>query len=233
MLFCSRCMHSQLMARTSTKGCRRVIFSHLPCFSRMLGTASGLLSFLPSCLVECAPLPERVLRNGARNMHLRRRRRKTCSARTDRQTRRFWTSQKLLIQQQARLGMREYDARQPACHYNLHIQPACGGLDYHNYHIRYLGIREDKHVWSVVDAPSGQEKSHRVYAFSKEHFIREVIDAASSLLVTDMTNDVGDPSLWANLCEHLALVLFDLYRYDLEKTSGGLLRKKPDQERRS
>ena len=153
-------------------------------------------------------------------MHRRPRRRKTRSARTDRQTRRFWTSQGLLIQQQARLGMREYDARQPACHYNLHIQPACGGLDYHNYHIRYLGIREDKHVWSVVDAPSGKEKSHRVYAFSKGHFIREVIDVALSLLITDMTNDVGDPSLWTKLSEYLALVLFDLYRHDLEKTSG-------------
>jgi len=81
-------------------------------------------------------------------------------------------------------------------------------------------MREDQHVWSVVDAPSGQEKSHRVYSFSKQHFIREVIDTASSLLVTDMTNDVGDPSLWATLSEYLALVLFDLYRHDLEKTSG-------------
>ena len=71
----------------------------------------------------------------------------------------------------------------------------------------------------MVDAPYGQEKSHRVYAFSKEHFIREVIVAASSLLVTDMTNDVGDPSLWAKLSEELAFVLFDLYRQDLEKTS--------------
>lgn len=153
-------------------------------------------------------------------MHRRPGRRKTRSARTDRQTRWFWTSRGLLIRQQGWLGMREYDARQPACHYNLHIQPACGGLDYHNYHIRYLGMREDKHVWSVVDAPSGKEKSHRVYAFSKEHFIGEVIDVASSLLVTDMTNDVGDPSLWAKLSEDLALVLFDLYRHDLEKTSG-------------
>jgi hypothetical protein len=150
-------------------------------------------------------------------MYRKPRRRKTRSARTNRQTRWFWTSRRLLIQQQGWLGMREYDARQPACHYNLHIQPACGGPD---YHIRYLGIREDKHVWSVVDAPSGQEKSHRIYAFSKEHFIREVIDAASSLLVTDMTNDIGDPSLWARLFECLALVLFDLYRHELEKTSG-------------
>ena len=153
-------------------------------------------------------------------MHRRSRRRNTRSARTERQTRSCWTSQELLIQQQGWLGMREYDARQPACHYNLHIQPACGGLDYHNYHIRYLGMREDKHVWSVVDAPSGHEKSHRVYTFSKGHFIREVIDAASSLLVTDVTNDVGDPSLWIRLFESLALVLFDLYRHDLEKTSA-------------
>ncbi len=153
-------------------------------------------------------------------MHPRKRRRKTRSARTDRQTRCCWTSRELLIPLQGWLGMREYDARQPACHYNLHIQPACGGLDYHNYHIRYVGMQEDNHVWSVVDAPSGKEKSHRVYAFSKEHFIREVIDAVSSLLVTDLTNDVGDPSLWTRLCEHLAFVLFDLYRHDLEATSG-------------
>jgi hypothetical protein len=168
-----------------------VIFFHLPCFSPYRGP---LQVCSPSCLVECAPSPKRVQRNGARNMHPRKRRRKTRSARTDRQTRWFWTNRGLLIQQQVWLGMREYDARQPACHYNLHIQPACGGLDYHNYHIRYLGMREDKHVWSVVDAPSGKEKSHRVYAFSKEHFIREVIDEVLSLLVTAMTNDVGDPS---------------------------------------
>jgi ribosomal protein L1 len=119
--------------------------------------------------------------------------------------------------------MREYDKkRQPSCHYNLHIQPASGGLDYHNYHIRYVGIREDKHVWSVVDAPAGKEKSHRIYAFSKEHFIREAIDAACSLLVTDMTNDVGDPSLWGKLAEDMALVLFDLYRHDLEKMAERL-----------
>jgi hypothetical protein len=111
--------------------------------------------------------------------------------------------------------MREYDRRQPVSHYNLHIQPAGGGLDYHNYHIRYLGMRADKHVWSVVDAPAGKEQSHRVYAISKAHFIREVIEAASILLVTDVTNDVGDPLLWAALSEDLALVLFDLYRHDL------------------
>jgi hypothetical protein len=151
-------------------------------------------------------------------MHRRTGRRKTRCARTDRQIRWFWTSRDLLIRQQAWLGMREYDSRQPACHYNLHIQPACGGPDYHNYHIRYLGMRKDKHAWSVVDAPYGEEKSHRVYALPKGHFIHEVIDAASSLLVTDMTNDVGDPSLWVRLAEDLGFVLFDLYRDDLEKT---------------
>ena len=152
-------------------------------------------------------------------MRRRRRRRKTRSARAPRQTRCFWTSRGLLIQQRGWLGMREYDKRQPACHYNLHIQPACGGLDYHNYHIRYLGLRADQHVWSVVDAPYGKEQSHRVYAFSKGRFIQEVIEAASSLLVTDLTNDVGDPSLWTRLAEDLAQVLFDLYRHDLEKRS--------------
>lgn len=146
--------------------------------------------------------------------------RKTRSTR-NRQTRWLWTSRGLLIQQRGWLGIREYDKRHPACHYNLHIQPACGGQDYHNYHIRYLGISEDQHAWSVVDAPYGQEKSHRVYTFPKEHFIREVIEAVSSLLVTDMTNDVGDPTLWAELAEDLALVLFDLYRHGLEKATEG------------
>ena len=155
-------------------------------------------------------------------MHRRSGRRKTRSARSDRKMRWFWTSRGLLIQQQAWLGMREYDTRHPACHYNLHIQPVCGGPDYHNYHIRYLGMREGKYAWSMVDAPSGKEKSHRVYAFSKEHFIREVVDAASYLLITDMTNDVGDPSLWARLAEDLAFVLFDLYRDEMEKTCGKL-----------
>jgi hypothetical protein len=155
-------------------------------------------------------------------MSLKPERRKTRSARTNRQTRWFWTSRELLIQQQGWLGMREYDGRQPACHYNLHIQPACGGLDYHNYHIRYLGTRENKHVWSVVDAPYGKEKSHRVYAISREHFIAEAIDVVAGLLVTDMTNDISDSSLWTRLSEHLALVLFDLYRHGLEKTSGRL-----------
>jgi hypothetical protein len=152
-------------------------------------------------------------------MHRRARRRKRRSTRAPRHMRWFWISQGLLIQQQGWLGMREYDARQPSCHYNLHIQPASGGQDYHNYHIRYLGIREDQHVWSVVDAPYGKEQSHRFYALSKGHFIREVIEAASSLLVTDMTNDVGDPTLWARLSETLALVLFDLYRHHLDKTA--------------
>jgi hypothetical protein len=71
----------------------------------------------------------------------------------------------------------------------------------------------------VVDAPYGKEKSHRVYAFSKQHFIREVIDTASSLLITDMTDDIGDPSLWARLSDKLVLVLFDLYRHNLEEAS--------------
>lgn len=154
-------------------------------------------------------------------MHRRRRRRKTRSARTPRQKRWFWTSRGLLIQQRGWLGMREYDKRQPACHYNLHIQPICGGMDYHNYHIRYLGLKAGQHVWSVVDAPYGKEQSHRVYAFSKGRFIQEVIDVASSLLVADMTNDVGDPSLWTRLAEDLAQVLFDLYQHDLEKTFAG------------
>jgi len=152
-------------------------------------------------------------------MHRKSRRRKSRSARTNRNTWWFWTSQELLIEQQACLGAREYDTRHPACHYNLHIQPACGGLDYHNYHIRYMGMRENKHVWSVVDAPYGVEKSHRVYSLSREHFISEMIDTTSSMLVTDTTNDVGDPSLWIRLYEYLAFVLFDLYRYDVEKTS--------------
>jgi hypothetical protein len=152
-------------------------------------------------------------------MHRKSMRRKSRSARTNRNTWWFWTSQGLLIEQQACLGSREYDTRHPACHYNLHIQPTCGGLDYHNYHIRYMGMRENKHVWSVVDAPYGKEKSHRVYALSKEHFIREMIDTASSLLATDVTNDVGDSSLWIRLYESIARVLFDLYRHDLEKAS--------------
>jgi hypothetical protein len=151
-------------------------------------------------------------------MHRKRRRRKTRSARTNRQAMWCWTSRELLIQQQIRLGMREYDARQPACHYNVHIQPACGGLDYHNYHIRYLGISDAEHVWSVVDAPHGKEKSNRNYTFSDGRFIREVIDAVSHLLVADMTDDIGDTSLWGRLTEHIALILFDLYRHDLEKT---------------
>ncbi len=153
-------------------------------------------------------------------MHRKPGRRKTRSMRRNRQTKWYWTSQGLLIPQHGWLGMREYDRRHPASHYNLHIQPACGGQDYHNYHIRYLGMRENKHVWSVVDAPYGQEKSHRLYAFSKEYHIQEVIDATCSLLVTDMTNDVGDPSLWARLFESLALILFDLYRHEQEKGAG-------------
>jgi hypothetical protein len=71
----------------------------------------------------------------------------------------------------------------------------------------------------VVDAPYGQEQSHRVYAFSRQRLIGEVIDAASTLLVTDVTNNIGDPSLWAELAEYLALVLLDLYRHDQEKSA--------------
>lgn len=152
-------------------------------------------------------------------MDRRRRRRKNQSSRTGRQTMWFWTSRGLLIPQQVWLGMREYDARQPACHYNLHIQPVCGGQDYHNYHIRYQRARGGEHVWSVVDAPYGREKSRRLYMLSKEHFIAEAIDVTNSLLVTDITNDVGDPSLWSELAEHLAFVLFDLYRHDFERRS--------------
>ncbi len=143
---------------------------------------------------------------------------KSHSARTNRNIWWFWTSQGLLIEQQAYLGTREYDKRHPTCHYNLHIQPVCGGLDYHNYHIRYMGMRENKHIWSVVDAPSGIEKSNRVYSLSNEPFIPEIIDTASSLVVTDVTNDVGDPTLWVRLYEYLAFALFDLYRHDREKT---------------
>jgi hypothetical protein len=150
-------------------------------------------------------------------MHRRHRRRKPRYVRTPRLTRWFWKSRGLLVQQQGWLGMQEYDKRQPASHYNLHIQPAAGGQDYHNYHIRYIGIRDGQHIWSVVDAPAGKEQSHRVYAFSQEKFMSEVIDAAGSLLVTDVTNDIGDPSLWTKLAETLALVLFDLYRHEQEE----------------
>ena len=71
-------------------------------------------------------------------------------------------------------------------------------------------------VWSVVDAPAGREKSHRLYRFSKRGYIRDVVEMASSLLVADILDDVGDASLWFPLAESLALVLFDLYRYALE-----------------
>lgn len=152
-------------------------------------------------------------------MHRRLRRRRRASGRRNRQTRWNWTSQELLLEQKGWLGIREYDRRRPACHYNLHIQAACGGPDYHNYHIRYHGIRENRHVWSVVDAPGGQERSNRMYAFSKEHLIGEIIDVASSQVVTDVTNDVGDPSLWTRLSEQLALVLYDLYRHDQGMTA--------------
>jgi hypothetical protein len=71
----------------------------------------------------------------------------------------------------------------------------------------------------VVDALSGRERSHRVYTFSQRHLFRDVIDAASSSLVTDILNDVGDSTMWLPLVEYLPLVLFDLYRHDVEKTS--------------
>ncbi|TMD65060.1 MAG: hypothetical protein E6I91_10430 [Chloroflexi bacterium] len=130
-----------------------------------------------------------------------------------------WKSQELSIHQRAWLGVRERDSRQPPSHYNLHVQPACGGPDYHNYHIRYLGAREGEHAWSVIDVLVGREASRRVYTFSQGPFIRETIDVASSSLVTDILNDVGDTSIWLSLVECLALVLFDLYQQDLEAPS--------------
>lgn len=75
-------------------------------------------------------------------------------------------------------------------------------------------------MWSVVDAPFGREQSQRVYAVSKKRFITEVIDTVSNLLVSDITADVGDPSLWLKLAEHLAPVLFDVYRHGLETPTG-------------
>ena len=146
-------------------------------------------------------------------------RRSTQRSFTSRQTLWSWTSRWLLIHQRAWLSLCERDKRHPPHHYNLHIQPACGGQDYHNYHIRYLGVQDAKYVWSVVDAPSGRERSHRVYTFSQRHLFWDVIDAASSSLVTDILNDVGDSTMWLPLVEYLPLVLFDLYRHDLEKTS--------------
>lgn len=125
-----------------------------------------------------------------------------------------WTSHGLLVRQRAWLSLREHDSYQPPHHYNLHIQPLNGGHDYHNYHIRYLGTRGTQHLWSVVDAPSGITRSSRFYTFSKRLFIREVIDIASSMVVTDITNDIGDPGIWMPLIEHLSLALRDLYQYD-------------------
>ncbi len=87
-----------------------------------------------------------------------------------------WTSHGLLIPQRAWLSMCEHDFYQPPHHYNLHIQPLNSGIDYHNYHIRYLGTGEAQHIWVVVDAPSGITRSYRVYSFSKKLFIREAID---------------------------------------------------------
>jgi hypothetical protein len=115
--------------------------------------------------------------------------------------------------------MCERDQRQPPHHYNLHIQPACGGQDYHNYHIRYLGVQDTKYVWSVVDAPYGRERSSRAYTSSQRHLFWDAIDAASSALVADILNDVGDSTMWLSLIEYLPLVLSDLYHHDVEKTS--------------
>ncbi|HLZ61952.1 MAG TPA: hypothetical protein VKR06_33830 [Ktedonosporobacter sp.] len=124
-----------------------------------------------------------------------------------------WTSRGLLVRQRAWLSLREQDSYQPPHHYNLHVQPLSGGHDYHNYHIRYLGTQGTQHLWSVVDAPSGITRSCRIYTFSKRLFIREVIDIASSMVVADITNDIGDPSIWMPLSEHLSLALRDLYQH--------------------
>jgi hypothetical protein len=140
------------------------------------------------------------------------RQQKPDAVRNGHQTRWFWTDPGLQVQQLGWLGIREYDGYHPASHYNLHIQPAWGRIDYHNYHIRYMGVKEGQHIWSVVDAPYGKEKSHRIYAFPKERFIQEAIDTVNSLLVTDLTNDIGDTSLWIRLFESLEPVLLDLYQ---------------------
>jgi hypothetical protein len=58
-----------------------------------------------------------------------------------------------------------------------------------------------------------------MYTFPQRHLFRDVIDAASSSLVTDILNDVGDSTMWLPLAECLPPVLFDLYRHDVEKTS--------------
>lgn len=148
-------------------------------------------------------------------------RRKMRPARTDRSPQWVWTSQNLCVPQRARLGAREYDTRHPACHYNLHIQPVCGGPDYHNYHIRYLGTKAGQHAWSVVDAPAGRAQSQRIYAVAQERFIVESIDVVSCLLLSDITTDIGDPSLWLTLAEHLAGVLFDVYQHERETLLPG------------
>jgi hypothetical protein len=124
----------------------------------------------------------------------------------------YWKSQQLSIHQRAWLGVRERDSYQPPTHYNLHVQALCGGPDYHNYHIRYLGIRDSRHNWSVVDVRYGREQSRRVYSCSHAHAISDVIDAVSHLLASDILSDIGDATLWLSLIEHLPLVLFDLYQ---------------------
>jgi hypothetical protein len=153
-------------------------------------------------------------------MHRTPGRRKSYPVRRNHQMTWVWTSQNLFIPQQARSGGREYDTRHPACHYNVHVHPACGGLDYHNYHIRYLGARAGQHVWSVVDAPAGREQSQRVYTVSQECSLSEAIEVVNSLLASDITSDIGDPSLWLKLADHLTPILFDVYQHNRENTRG-------------
>ena len=137
---------------------------------------------------------------------------------TGKQTLWSWTSQWLLIHQRAWLSLCERDKRDPPHHYNLHIQPACGGQDYHNYHIRYLGVQDAEYVWSVVDAPYGQERSSRSYTCSQRSLFWDALDAASSALVADILADVGDNTMWLLLVEYLPLVLLDLYHRDMKRT---------------
>jgi hypothetical protein len=41
----------------------------------------------------------------------------------------------------------------------------------------------------------------------------------NSLLISDITADIGDPSLWLKLADHLTHVLFDVYQHDQEYVS--------------
>jgi len=66
-------------------------------------------------------------------------------------------------------------------------------------------------VGSVVDAPYGLELSTREYTLSYALSIRDVVDVVSSVAVTDITNDVGDTTLWLPLVECFPLVMLDLY----------------------